>query len=416
MQSFTGLLGVIFILGLSYLFSNNRKAINYPLVIKGLLLQIAIALFILKTNIGSKIFQKIGILITRIIEDSSRAGADFVFGVLVRQEILSDKIGPGHAFIFFFNVTATVILICVLVGISYHLGIMQRLVSWVARIVHRLMGISGVEAISNVASAFVGQVEAQIMIKPYLKGMTLSELLASMSGSMACIAGGVMVIYMGFGIPAEYLLAASLMAAPAALVISKIVYPETRESETRKNVKLAVEKESSGLLDAISRGCSDGLKISLNISAMLIGFMALVAMIDLFLGWLGSYLGLPDLSMSYILGKLFFPMAWLMGVPSKDMDIAGSLMGTKLVINEFVAYLQLKDLIALNALDPKTITILSIALCGFANIGSIGIQIGGIGELIPERRKDLVRLAWRALLCGTLASYLSATIAGLLMS
>ncbi|WP_103327365.1 NupC/NupG family nucleoside CNT transporter [Bacteroidetes bacterium endosymbiont of Geopemphigus sp.] len=415
MQRFTGLLGIIFILGLSYLFSNNRKAINYRLVLKGLLLQTAIALFILKTDIGSRIFQKIGVLITRVIEESSRTGADFVFGVLVREEVLSDKLGPGHAFIFFFNVTATVILICVLVGISYHLGIMQRLVSWVARIVHRLMGISGVEAISNVASAFVGQVEAQIMIRPYLKGMTVSELLASMSGSMACIAGGVMVIYMGFGIPAEYLLAASLMAAPAALVISKIVYPETHESETRKNVKLAVEKESSGLLDAISRGCSDGLKISLNISAMLIGFMALVAMINLFLSWLGPYLAIPDLSMSYILGKLFFPLAWLMGVPSKDVDIAGSLMGTKLVINEFVAYLQLKDLIALRTLDAKTITILSIALCGFANIGSIGIQIGGIGELIPERRKDLAYLAWRALLCGTLASYLSATIAGLLM-
>ena len=416
MERFTGFLGVIFILGISYLFSNNRKAINYILVLKGLLLQVAIAFFILKTHVGLRIFQKIGIFITHIIEKSSRSGADFVFGVLVRQEILSDKLGPEHAFIFFFNITATVILICVLVEISYHLGIMQRLVFWVARIVHRVMGISGVEAISNVASAFVGQVEAQIMIKPYLKGMTLSELLASMSGSMACIAGGVMVVYIGFGIPAEYLISASLMAAPAALVISKIVYPEIQESETKKNVKLAIEKESSNILDVISHSCSDGLKISLNISAMLIGFMALATMIDLFLSELGSYLTISNLSMSYILGKLFFPLAWLMGIPSKDIDVAGSLMGTKLIINEFVAYLQLKDLIAMRALDTKTITILSVALCGFANIGSIGIQIGGIGELVPDRRKDLSSLAWYALLCGTLTSYLSATIAGLLMS
>ena len=416
MERFTGFLGVIFILGISYLFSNNRKAINYILVLKGLLLQVAIAFFILKTHVGLRIFQKIGIFITHIIEKSSRSGADFGFGVLVRQEILSDKLGPEHAFIFFFNITATVILICVLVEISYHLGIMQRLVFWVARIVHRVMGISGVEAISNVASAFVGQVEAQIMIKPYLKGMTLSELLASMSGSMACIAGGVMVVYIGFGIPAEYLISASLMAAPAALVISKIVYPEIQESETKKNVKLAIEKESSNILDVISHSCSDGLKISLNISAMLIGFMALATMIDLFLSELGSYLTISNLSMSYILGKLFFPLAWLMGIPSKDIDVAGSLMGTKLIINEFVAYLQLKDLIAMRALDTKTITILSVALCGFANIGSIGIQIGGIGELVPDRRKDLSSLAWYALLCGTLTSYLSATIAGLLMS
>lgn len=415
MQRFTGLLGVFFILGLSYLFSNNRKAIDYRLVLKGLLLQVGTALFILRTDVGSKIFREIGSLITRVIEHSSRAGADFVFGVLVRQDVLSEKLGAKNAFIFFFNVTSTVILICVLVGVFYHLGIMQRLVSWIARIVYRLMGISGVEAISNVASAFVGQVEAQIMIKPYLKGMTRSELLASMSGSMACIAGGVMVIYMEFGIPAEYLLAASIMAAPAALVISKIVYPETQESQTKKKVKLSVEKESSNLLDAVSHGCSEGLKISLNISAMLLGFMALVAMVDLFLGWLGPYLSFSNLSLSFLLGKLFFPLAWLMGIPLKDIDISGSLMGTKLVINEFVAYLQLKDLIASHAIDAKTITILSIALCGFANIGSVGIQIGGIGELVPDRRKDLARLAWRALLCGTLASYLSATIAGLLM-
>jgi len=302
---------------------------------------------------------------------------------------------------------------------------MQRIVKFIAYIVYKLMGVSGSEALSNVASAFVGQVEAQIMIKPYLKGMTMSELLASMTGSMACIAGGVMAVYIALGVPAEYLIAASLMAAPAALVISKIVWPETEISETKGRVSLEIKKTNANLVDAISHGASDGLKVGLNVVAMLIGFIAIIALVDFVLGKIGfglhslgltlSFIGinLQTLSLNQILGSLFSIFAYAMGVPGKDIQIAGSLMGTKMVINEFVAYLDLAKI--KETLDPKTILITSFALCGFANFSSIAIQVGGIGELSPERRTDLAKLGMRALICGTLASYLSATIAGILM-
>jgi CNT family concentrative nucleoside transporter len=275
-----------------------------------------------------------------------------------------------------------------------------------------LMGVSGAEALSNVASAFVGQVEAQIMVKPYLKGMTNSELLASMTGSFACIAGGVMATYIKLGVPAPYLIAASLMAAPGALVIAKIVFPETQTSETKGVVKLEIKKAHANLLDAIAAGASEGLKVGFNVIAMLIGFIALIGLLDYCLGKAGGLFAFPQLSLNLILGKVFSVFAWAMGVPSKDIEAAGSLMGTKMVINEFVAYL---DMVKIKgALDPKTIAIASFALCGFANFSSIAIQVGGISELAPNRRSDLARLGFKALVCGTLASYMSATIAGLL--
>ena len=264
------------------------------------------------------------------------------------------------------------------------------------------------------------------MIKPYIAGMTRSELLASMAGSMACIAGGVMAIYIKFGIPAEYLLAASVMAAPAALVISKMVYPETEESETKGFVKLEVSKTDANILDALSHGASDGMKISINIMAMLIAFIAVVFLIDYVLGGIGSGLysiglspsiigfDVQTLSLKTILGGVFSIFAWIMGVPSQDIYTAGGLMGTKMVINEFVAYYDLKDMIATGAIQPKTIAIVSFALCGFANFSSVAMQIGGISELAPSRRADLAQLGFKALICGTLASYLSATVAGIL--
>ena len=335
--------------------------------------------------------------------------------------------GAGHDFIFFFKIIPTIIFVAVLVSIAYYAGIMQRIVAVIARFVHWLMGVSGSEALSNVASAFVGQVEAQIMIKPYLQGMTNSELLASMAGSMACIAGGVMAVYIALGVPAEYLLAASIMAAPGALVISKIVFPETEQSETKGTVKLEVQKTSSNLVDAISHGASDGLKVGLNVIAMLIGFIALIAMADAVLGFAGrniyQYTGLNldmigidfrTLSLKTILGAIFSIFAWAMGIPGQDIYTAGSLMGTKMVVNEFVAYLDLSSLLKSGTLNPKTITIVSFALCGFANFSSIAIQVGGIGELAPSRRTDIAKLGFKALICGTLASYLSATIAGIL--
>ena len=424
MERFTGLIGVVLIFAIAFLMSNNRKAINYKLVFSGLAIQISLAVFILKIPIGKSIFAWLGDAVTKIL-NFSQAGAAFVFGPLVNTANMNKAFGNGNEFIFFFNIIPTIIFVAVLVSVAYYLGIMQRIVKFIAYIVYKLMGVSGSEALSNVASAFVGQVEAQIMIKPYLKGMTMSELLASMTGSMACIAGGVMAVYIALGVPAEYLIAASLMAAPAALVISKIVWPETEISETKGRVSLEIKKTNANLVDAISHGASDGLKVGLNVVAMLIGFIAIIALVDFVLGKIGfglhslgltlSFIGinLQTLSLNQILGSLFSVFAYAMGVPGKDVQIAGSLMGTKMVINEFVAYLDLAKI--KETLDPKTILITSFALCGFANFSSIAIQVGGIGELSPERRTDLAKLGMRALICGTLASYLSATIAGILM-
>ena len=423
MERFTGLIGIVLIFSIAFLMSNNRKAINYKLVISGLAIQILLALFILKVPVGKEIFSWLGAAVTKVL-DFSQAGANFVFGGLVNKELMDKAFGPGNDFIFFFKIIPTIIFVAVLVSVAYYLGIMQRIVKFFAFIVYKLMGVSGSEAVSNVASAFVGQVEAQIMIKPYLRGMTMSELLASMAGSMACIAGGVMAVYIALGVPAEYLIAASIMAAPGALVISKIVWPETEVSETKGEVSLEIKKTNANLVDAISHGASDGLKVGLNVVAMLIGFIAIIALLDYVLGKIGAGLGnlglslaavgidINTLSLKQILGAIFSLFAWAMGVPMKDIQVAGSLMGTKMVINEFVAYLDLAKIKA--SLDAKTLLITSFALCGFANFSSIAIQVGGIGELAPERRTDLAKLGVKALICGTLASYLSATIAGIL--
>ena len=424
MERFTGLIGIVLIFGIAFLMSNNRKAINYRLVLSGIAIQLSLAVFILKVPLGKTIFSWIGDAVTKILNFSQK-GAEFVFGPLVNSENMGKAFGSGNEFIFFFNIIPTIIFVAVLVSVAYYLGIMQRIVKFIAMIVYKLMGVSGSEALSNVASAFVGQVEAQIMIKPYLKGMTMSELLASMTGSMACIAGGVMAVYIAMGVQAEYLIAASLMAAPAALVISKIVWPETEISETKGTVSLEIKKTNANLVDAISHGASDGLKVGLNVVAMLIGFIAIIALVDFVLGKIGfglsnlgmslSFIGinLQTLSLNQILGTVFSVFAYAMGVPGKDIQVAGSLMGTKMVVNEFVAYLDLAKI--KETLDPKTILITSFALCGFANFSSIAIQVGGIGELSPERRTDLAKLGMRALICGTLASYLSATIAVILM-
>jgi CNT family concentrative nucleoside transporter len=412
MERFTGLLGIVLILGVSFLMSNNRKAINYRTVGVGLLMQVVLAVFILKTEIGQNLFQWLGDSINTLLGQADK-GAQFVFGSLVNRDLMIKAFGPGNDYIFFFKVVPTIIFVAVLVNMFYHLGILQRVVSFMGKGVHWLMGVSGAEALSNVASTFVGQVEAQIMIKPYLKNMTNSELMASMTGSFACIAGGVMAVYISLGVPAAYLLAASLMAAPGALVISKIMFPETEKSETEGEVKLELSKTHANLVDAIAAGASEGLKVGLNVIAMLIGFIALIALVDLGLGHIGAWVNYPALSMNTILGKVFSVFAFAMGVPAQDIEVAGALMGKKMVVNEFVAYL---DMVHLKAtLDPKTIAITSFALCGFANFSSVAIQIGGIGELAPSRRSDLAKLGFKALIAGTLASYLSATLAGLLL-
>jgi CNT family concentrative nucleoside transporter len=410
MERFTGLIGILIIFCIAFLFSNNRKAINYRLVISGIFLQVLIALLVLKVPAFIHFFQRIGTGMQRL-EQFAKQGANFVYGgiAVAGSAGITNDYAAVPAFIFAFNVTATIILVCILAAIFYHVGIMQRIISVIARLMNFIMRVSGAEALSNVASAFVGQVEAQVLIRPYLPTMTKSELLASMSGSLACIAGGILIVYTSMGAKAEYLIMASLMAAPGALVISKIVYPETEESPTKGNVKLEVKSHSVNIIDAISQGAADGFKISMNVIAMLIGFIALIALIN----WLLNYC-YSGLTLDMIFSKLFYPMAWSMGVPSEDTANAATLLGQKLTVNEFIAFKNLTNH-TVPILTEKGILIISIAICGFANFSSVGMQIGGIGALVPERRADLAKLGMRALLCGTLASYLSASIAGIII-
>ncbi len=424
MERFTGIIGIIVILGISYLMSNNRKNINLKTVSMGLLLQFLLAVFVLKVPLGQEIINLISKGIEKILQFSN-AGADFVFGFLNDSPKIIDSIFyPGASFLFAIKLMATIILILAIVNILYYFGIMQKVVAFFAKIMYKIMDVSGAEALSNVASAFVGQVEAQIMIRPYLKTATMSELLASMTGSMACIAGGVMAIYIAMGVPAEFLLAASIMAAPGALVVSKIIYPEVEQSQTKNEVKVDVEKTHVNLIDSIANAAGDGMKVSLNVIAMLIALISLIAMADWFLAKCGMFLyeicgvqlsciDLSNLSLKSLLGFIFQFFAAIMGTPSCDIAHVGGLMGEKLVLNEFIAY---SDLIRLKeVLSPKSVTIASFALCGFANFGSIAIQIGGIGELAPDRKQDIAKLGIRALIAGTFASYISACMAGILL-
>lgn len=410
MERFTGILGIIVILGIAYLLSNNKKSINYRLVLSGIGLQLLIALLVLKVPFITNFFAMLGRGMGKI-EQFATQGASFVYGGIMvdTHDGASKSFGAPHTFVFAFSVTATIIFVCVLVAVLYHIGFMQKVISVIAKVMNFVMRVSGAEALSNVASAFVGQVEAQVMIRPYLPTMTKSELMASMAGSMACIAGGILIVYVNMGAKAEYLLTASLMAAPAALVISKIMYPETEESQTKGEVKLEVKSPYTNVIDAISHGAADGMKIAINVIAMLIGFIALIAFINWGLGKI-----YPQLSLDFIFGKLFYPLAWVMGVPGADVETVATLMGQKLTINEFVAFDTLTHRLAA-PLSEKGTMIASFAICGFANFSSVGMQIGGIGALVPERRNDLAKLGIRALIAGTLASYLSACIAGMLV-
>lgn len=423
MDRYFGLLGIIFILGISYLMSNNKKKISLKTVGNGLLLQFLLAVFVLKVPLGQMIFEKAGLFIQKIL-DFSMQGADFVFGVLTCNPHRMCEVFQSDIGIFALKLIPATIFVMILVNILYYYGIMQRVIAVLGKAMYKIMNVSGAEALSNVASSFVGQIVAQIMVKPYLAGMTRSEILASMTGSMACIAGAVMAIYISIGIPAEYLLAASIMAAPGALVISKIVYPETEESETKESVKIETEKAHVNVLDSIAQGASEGMNISIKVIATLIALIALISMIDWIFGGFGlflqnvlhlnlSFIGidLSHLSLKMILGRIFSIFAYLMGVPLHQASAVGSLLGTKFAFNETIAYF---DLVKLTTLSHKSYVIAVFALCGFANITSIAIQIGGIGEMAPSRRKDLAELGFRALICGTFASYISACMAGIL--
>ena len=429
MAQYTGLIGIIAIFATAFLFSNNRRAVNWRLVICGLSLQMILAMFILRTPWGQGLFRFLGRAVEKLLSFAND-GAVFVLGPLAQTDLMIDVFGPAGSFIFAFKLVPALIFVATLAALAYHIGLMQRIVTGISWIIYRVMGASGSEATSNAASVLIGQVEAQILIKPYMPTVTQSELLAIMAGSMACISGAIMAVYIQMGVSASYLMAASIMAIPGALVISKIFYPETEESVTRGEIKLDIEKTAVNAIDAMAHGASDGLKIGAIVCAMLIAAIATISLLDYALGKMGLLLvstffdsakdvivfniDLNNLTLGGILGGLFHYAALVMGVPLQDATTVGGLMGTKMVINEFVAYSRMAPMIDGNLLDSKSIIIATFALCGFANFSSVAMLIGGLGELAPDRKHDLAKLGIRAMFCGTLASYLSASIAGIL--
>ena len=406
------LTGLIVIMTTAYAVSTNRRAIDRRTVVWGLSLQILFALIVLKTTVGQRVFQTLGGVINKLL-DFAFVGSTFVFGPLGSKEvwpqIMNKVLGPQGAqygVIFAFQVLPTIIFIAALFAILYYFGIMQVVVRAFAILMNRVMRASGAESLNVAASIFMGQTEAPLTIRPYLPRMTESELMTVMTSGMAHISGGIMAAYILFGIEAKHLLTAVIMTAPGTLMMAKMFVPETQVPETIGTVKLDVEKTDVNVIDAAGRGTGEGLALALNVGAMLISFLALIALVN-------AILGLAHLSLEQIFGWVFAPVAWSMGVPWRDAPTIGNLLGTRMALNEFVAYSQLGPMKA--ALDPKSFTIATFALCGFANFSSIGIQIGGIGALAPTRRHDLARLGLRAMFAGTMANFITATIAGFLL-
>ena len=406
MERFIGLLGIVVLLAIAFALSNNRKQINMRIIGWGLGLQAIFAIFILKTPIGGPLFGILDKTIRKLISFSD-AGSDFLFKSFVPD------VGYHVAMInFAFRALPTIIFFSSLMAVLYHFGIIQMFVKWIARAMQKTMGTSGSETFSVSANIFVGQTEAPLIVRPFIQHMTKSELMAVMTGGFATVAGGVLAIYvMWLGdIPgiAGHLLAASVMSAPGALVVAKIIYPETESSETMGDLKINIEQKSTNAMEALGDGATSGLKLAANVAAMLVAFVSLVAMINYLLGFAGT-------SMESILGFIFKPLAWTMGVPWSEAGTLGTLMGKKIVFTELIAYGDLKELMSTGAITDRTAIIASYALCGFANFGSIGIQLGGIGGMAPERKKDLAKLVTKAMVGGALASWLTATIAGLLI-
>jgi concentrative nucleoside transporter, CNT family len=406
------LTGLILIMTFAYAISTNRRAIDRRTVAWGLSLQILFALIVLKTTVGQRVFGTVGGVITKVL-NFAFVGSTFVFGPLGSKEIwpqiMNKVLGPQGAqygVIFAFQVLPTIIFIAALFAILYYFGVMQIVVRAFAVLMRRVMRVSGAESLNVAASIFMGQTEAPLTIRPYLPRMTESELMTVMTSGMAHISGGIMAAYILFGIDAKHLLTAVIMTAPGTLMMAKMFVPETQVPETMGTVKLDVEKTDVNVIDAAGRGTGEGLALALNVGAMLISFLALIALVN-------AILGLAHLSLEQIFGWVFAPIAWSMGVPWRDAPTIGNLLGTRMALNEFVAYSQLGPM--KGALDPKSFTIATFALCGFANFSSIGIQIGGIGALAPTRRHDLARLGLRAMFAGTLANFITATIAGFLL-
>ncbi len=420
-----GLFGLAVLIGIAWLASNNKRRVDWKLVGVGVGLQIAFATVVLLVPGGKDVFDAIGHGFVRVLSFVNE-GSRFIFGSLMDEKTFG--------FIFAFQVLPTIVFFAALMGVLYHLNIMQAVVRGMAWLITKVMRVSGAETTSVCASVFIGQTEAPLTVRPYIAKMTESELITMMIGGMAHIAGGVLAAYVGMlggGDPeqqafyAKHLLAASIMAAPATMVIAKILIPETGEPLTRGTVKMEVEKTTANVIDAAASGAGDGWRLALNIGAMLLAFIALIALLNWPLTWLGEVTGLAELigrptDMATIFGYLLAPLAWVIGVPWEDAMTVGSLIGQKVVINEFVAYLQLADIVNITT-DGVTLTeqgrlIATYALCGFANFSSIAIQIGGIGGLAPERRKDLARFGLRAVLGGSIATFMTATIAGVLTS
>jgi len=416
--------GLVVIVGIAYLWSSARRAIELRTVAWGLGLQVAFALVVLRTSAGQQTFSALGAAINRLLDFAS-VGASFVFGPLgdkqawprIMTAVLGDA-GARFAVIFAFQVLPTIIFIAALFAILYYFGVMQLVVRAFAVVMHRVMRASGAESLNVAASIFMGQTEAPLTIRPYLPRMTQSELMTVMTSGMAHISGGIMAAYILFGIEAKHLLTAVIMTAPGTLMMAKLFVPETRVPETMGTVRLEVETTDVNVIDAAGRGTSEGLQLALNVGAMLISFLALIALLNALLGLVGQGIGAVlgtsvPLSLELIFGWVFAPIAWAMGVPWRDAAVIGNLLGTRMALNEFVAYSQLGAL--KDTLDPRSFTIATFALCGFANFSSIGIQIGGIGALAPNRRHDLARLGFRAMIAGTLANFLTASITGFLL-
>ena len=407
MERYTGIFGIATILLIGYIFSNNRRLISYKLVAVGILLQTLTGIFILKVPLGKYIFGFLAKVVTEILE-LSRIGGRFVFGPLANQDILSRNFGSTHGFIFVIQIIPTIIFICALVSALYYFNILQYIVKVFAWCFNKLLGVSGAEALANTLVAIVGQVESAIIVQPYLPKMTKSEILTIMTGGMACISGSLMAIYSSFGIKTEYLLAASFMAIPGSFVLSKIFYPEDKTPLTKDTVHVDFKAPEKNLVESILDGAFSGIKISVGVVAMLIAFISLIAMIDKLLFLLN-----PHLSLKLIFGYLFTPIVYLLGIPSKDINTVAQLLGTKISLNEFIAYLDFTKI--QHTLSPKTIAITTFLLCGFANFGSIAIQVGGLSQMAPERKSDFAELGFKAMICGALTSCVSGCIVGMLV-
>ena len=408
-----GLLGLVAFIALAWALSLDRKRFPWRTVWSGLALQFVFAWLILRTKIGAAIFDYTNRAVDRLI-GFAEEGSKMVFGPLANGKLLADKWGPENAFIFVITVSSTIILVSAVSSLLYHYGVLQRVVKGMSWVMERVMKTSGSESLAAAANIFMGQTEAPLVIKPYLAHMTRSELLAVMIPGMASIAGGVMAAYVSFGVSAGHLLTASVMSAPAALLISKIMLPETEQSETAEGATAKLELESTNGIDAICRGASEGMALSLNVMGMLIAFVAVVAMANFLISV--PQTEIFKMSDPVTLQKLFgwvnAPFAWLMGVPAKDCVAVGQVLGERIVLNEFIGYLSLAKL--KDTIDPRSFTIATYALCGFANFASIAIQIGGIGALAPSRRAELAQFGVRAMVGGLLACYMMATITSLM--